>query len=109
MSASNGSEKSVAQSSGEPRSGAQVSLSLPPQLVEQIAKRAAALVRTLQLVEPESWLDVPEAAGHLACPTSRIYALVSAGRIPHHRDGSRLLFRRLELDSWVERGGAIRP
>ena len=58
---------------------------------------------------PEPWLDVAGAAEHLACPTSRIYALASAKRIPVERDGSRLLFRRDELDRWVEAGGAKRP
>jgi excisionase family DNA binding protein len=55
------------------------------------------------------WLDVEGAAKHLACPRSRIYALVSARRIPHHKDGSRLLFRREELDEWVRMGGGRRP
>jgi excisionase family DNA binding protein len=49
------------------------------------------------------------ASEFLACPSSRVYSLVSARRIPHHRDGSRLLFRRSELDEWVQRGGAKRP
>lgn len=56
-----------------------------------------------------AWLDVDGAARHLACPRSRIYALVSSRRIPHHRDGSRLLFRREELDEWVRTGGGVRP
>lgn len=55
------------------------------------------------------WLDVEGTAKHLACPRSRIYALVSARRIPHYKDGSRLLFRREELDGWVRAGGGRRP
>jgi len=55
------------------------------------------------------WLDVEHAAEHIACPRSRIYALVSARRIPHYKDGSRLLFRREELDDWVRTGGGRRP
>jgi len=55
------------------------------------------------------WLDVEHAAEHLSCPRSRIYALVSARRIPHYKDGSRLLFRREELDDWVRAGGGRRP
>ncbi len=57
----------------------------------------------------EPWLDVAGAAEHLACPRSRLYALVSAGRIPCEHDGSRLLFDRRELDAWVRAGGARRP
>ena len=35
--------------------------------------------------------------------------LTSAGRLPVHRDGTRLLFDRDELASWVRSGGAKRP
>ncbi len=56
-----------------------------------------------------AWLDVEQAAEHLACPKSRLYALVSARRIPFEKDGSRTLFDRVELDAWVRSGGARRP
>ena len=59
--------------------------------------------------EPDGFLDVSGAAEFLACPPSRVYALVSARRIPHHRDGSRLLFDRAELREYVRNGGARRP
>jgi len=82
-----------------------LNIELPPELIEAIAKRAA------ELVEPQAdvWLSVAEAADHLRCTRSRIYSLVSARRIPHHKDGSRVLFRRSELDRWVEQGGAKCP
>jgi excisionase family DNA binding protein len=64
----------------------------------------------LAIAPPQTrWLNVAEAAEHLSCPASRLYALNSAGRIPVHRDGSRLLFDRNELDEWVRAGGATRP
>lgn len=74
----------------------------------------AALDRLADLVAERvapatGWLSAEGAAEHLACPVSRVYALVSAKRIPHHRDGTRLLFRPAELDEWVESGGAKRP
>jgi excisionase family DNA binding protein len=75
-------------------------------LAELLAPRLAAHLPT---GSPSPWLDVEQAALHLACPKSRVYALVSARRIPHHRDGSRLLFNRPELDEWVRNGGAKRP
>jgi excisionase family DNA binding protein len=109
MSASNGSEGAGPQLLGDAGAGRQLSIALPAELVELVAERAAAILRAEATVDVEPWLGVGEAAAHLACPTSRIYALVSARRIPHHRDGSRLLFRRSELDEWVERGGARRP
>lgn len=84
-----------------------VKYEFPAELIERVAERAAELLNQ-QTQADDAWLDVGEAAEYLRCPTSRIYALTSAGKIPHHHDGSRLLFRRSELDEWVERGGARR-
>lgn len=80
---------------------------LPDDLLEVVAARAAELIDSQP--DTEGWIGVTDAAAHLACPPSRIYALVSARRIPFHKDGSRLLFRRTELDDWVRQGGAVRP
>ena len=85
-----------------------LNFSFPPDRVEAIAARAAELVADRPR-EADGFLDVAGAAEFLACPPSRIYALVSARRIPHHRDGSRLLFDRDELRAWVRAGGAKRP
>jgi excisionase family DNA binding protein len=81
---------------------------LPDELVERIAQRAAELVAA-PASEAEGYLDVDGAADFLACPKSRIYALVNAKRLPHYRDGSRLLFDRGELRTYVNEGGAKRP
>ncbi len=80
-------------------------------LVELVAERAAELVaaRLATVDAAEGWIGVEEAAEYLACPKSRVYALVSAGRIPYCKDGSRTLFKRSELDLWVQGGGACRP
>lgn len=80
-------------------------------LVEELATDTVALERLRALVgvpdpaEPEPFIGVPEAAEHIACKRRRIYDLVEADRLPHHRDGSRLLFRRSELDAWVSSDG----
>nr|MBA2763801.1 helix-turn-helix domain-containing protein [Thermoleophilaceae bacterium] len=57
----------------------------------------------------DGYMDVDEAAAFLACTPGRLYALKSANRIPHRKDGSRLLFRRDELHAWIEAGGGCRP
>lgn len=93
--------------SGEQSNG--LALTVPAAMLDAIAERAAELLADRLAAETAPWLDVNGAADHLACAPSRIYALVSAKRIPHHRDGSRLLFRRAELDEWVESGGGKRP
>lgn len=80
------------------------------ELLETIAAKAAELVAASSTgQETTGYLDVSGAADYLACKPSRIYALVSAKRIPHHKDGSRLLFDRAELRAYVEAGGAVRP
>ena len=103
-------------SSGNAQSGAlsengALSLAVPAELVELVAERAAELVadRLTAAPAPESWCGVKEAAEHLACPKSRVYALVSAGRIPYAKDGARLLFKRSQLNAWVQQGGGRRP
>jgi excisionase family DNA binding protein len=86
-----------------------MSIELPDNVLNAIAERAAALLAERQAATvDDGYLDVAGAAEFLACPTSRIYALVSADRIPHHRDGSRLLFDRGELRAYVLAGGAKR-
>lgn len=79
----------------------------PPELVEAIAERVVELLAP-KLDAPDEWLTAVEAAEYLRCPPSRIYALSSAKKIPVHRDGSRLLFRRSEVDTWVNAGGGKR-
>jgi len=88
-----------------------IEVPVPEWLVEEVARRAAALVEDRQRA-PEPWIGVGAAAEHLACPRSRIYALTSRrgpGQLPHRKDGSRLLFRASELDGWLQRGGGTRP
>jgi excisionase family DNA binding protein len=85
-----------------------LNLAFPHALVEAIAERVAELLADAMSSQPEPWIRVEEAAEYLACPRSRIYALVSKREIPHQKDGSRLLFRRSELDEFIENGGATR-
>jgi excisionase family DNA binding protein len=65
---------------------------------------------TAQPSPEDGWLRGAAAiARYVDCPRSRIYALVSAGRIPVERDGSNLIARRSELDGWIRSGGGLRP
>lgn len=83
----------------------EVTFTLPPTVLEQIAQRAAEITAD----RTDAWLSAQEAADYLRCPLSRIRALTSARRIPVHHDGSRCLYRRSELDTWVRSGGGKRP
>jgi excisionase family DNA binding protein len=88
-----------------------ISFNVGDELVERIAHRAAELLAE-QSDEPaeDGWLRGAERiAAYIDAPRSRVYALVSARRIPVHRDGSALIARRSELDRWLLRGGGLRP
>lgn len=71
--------------------------------IERVAVRVAELLADrLPGPAPASpWLNVQEAAEYLRCTPKRIYDLTGQSRLPVHRDGSRLLFRRDELDEYV--------
>jgi excisionase family DNA binding protein len=83
----------------------ELAIPLSEQFVDEVAERVAARLVPVD----DGYLDVDGAAEFLACPKSRIYALVSAKRIPFYKDGSRTLFDRRELRDWVRAGGAKRP
>jgi excisionase family DNA binding protein len=91
------------------QSNAALAVSVPVEFVEAVAVRVADLLAERANAAPEPWIGVEQAAAHLACGRSRLYALTSAGRIPYRKDGSRLLFRASELDGWLAGGGGIRP
>jgi excisionase family DNA binding protein len=50
----------------------------------------------------EPWLDVSQAALHIAAPESRIYDLVAQGKVKFAKDGRRLLLRRSWLDEYID-------
>ena len=86
-----------------------VPVRVPAELVDALADAVADRLAAREAERAEPWVGVDQAAEHIAAPRSRVYALVSAGRIPHERDGSRLLFRRSALDGWLRGGGGVRP
>lgn len=81
-----------------------VKLELPAETLEEIARRAAEIIAG-QDPGPEPWVGVADAADHLGCKRQRVYDLVHKGRVPHCKEGGRLVFKRSELDEWLERGG----
>lgn len=80
------------------------------ELIEQIAERAAELIgKRSDRKEADGWLrGAGKIAAYIDAPRSRVYALVSARRIPVHHDGSALIARRSELDRWLVQGGGLR-
>ncbi len=70
--------------------------------MERIARRAAELVIEQRGSEAAPWLTSKQAAAHIASPVSRIHDLVALGLLHPRRDGRRLLFRRDDLDAYLE-------
>jgi excisionase family DNA binding protein len=73
-------------------------------LVPTIAEQVAALLLERTGSVPQSgspWMSVAEAAEYMRCKPKRLYDLAGQSRVPAHKDGSRLLFHRDELDAYL--------
>jgi excisionase family DNA binding protein len=78
--------------------------------LDLLAERLRPRLLTQDSTPGVGWLrGADKIATYLDCPRSRVYALVSAGRIPVERDGSALIARTSDLDAWVRDGGGKRP
>jgi excisionase family DNA binding protein len=75
--------------------------------VPAIAERVADLLAQRVAEERSPWMTVDEAAVYLRCKAKRVYDLVGQSRLPGHKDGSRLLLHRDELDAYLD--GAATP
>jgi excisionase family DNA binding protein len=80
----------------------ELTLNLPDELLEQIAQRAAELVAERRQPARSPWLNTDQAADYIATKPSRVHDLVSLGKLTPRRDGRRLLFRREDLDRYLE-------
>lgn len=84
-------------------------LILPPECIDAIADRVAALV--LAGLKPDGsasqspYLTIPEAAEYLRCSRQRVDDLLSQRRLTRHKDGSRTLVSRAELDRYMGGSG----
>jgi len=86
-------------------------INLPSEALETLAERVADLLaeRPRPAIE-DGWLrGADRIAGYIDAPSSRVYAVASARRIPVERDGSSLIARRSDLDRWIRDGGGRRP
>jgi excisionase family DNA binding protein len=73
--------------------------SLPADLFEAIAARAAELVRS---AHGGGYMTPKQAAAYLACEPRRIYKLKRSGRLRTFKEGGRLLLLRSDLDALLE-------
>jgi hypothetical protein len=87
--------------------GFRVVVELPDEVVEAIARRAAAIAveRSRQRAEPEPvspFMTVAEAAGFIRAKPQRIYDLFSDGRVTRFGSDHARLVSRAELVAFVE-------
>jgi excisionase family DNA binding protein len=76
-----------------------VNLAVPSELIETVARQAAALVLSEGWAFSSSpWMTRQEAAEYLRLPLSR---LEKDRQIPFHKDGGRVLYHRVELDAYM--------
>ncbi len=76
-------------------------------LVESVADRVLErLGHEVEAPATSPWCDYKGAAEHLACAPKRIRNLTAARRIPHHREGGRVIYHKGELDRWILEGTA---
>ncbi len=91
----------------EPGAGQVLMVAVPDELVQVLAERIAEMVLERIDARPQvasPWLDFEAALGYLGFSRDRLYKLTAARAIPFRkrRGGHALLFRRDELDRWVE-------
>jgi excisionase family DNA binding protein len=81
----------------------EIIFNVSPELVDVIAERAAALLseRMPATAARSPYMNVEEAADYLRCKPQRIYDLLSSGRLTRHKDGSRTLVGREELERYL--------
>jgi excisionase family DNA binding protein len=90
-----------------------VTFALPAEVVEAIARRAAAIVLDRQAATVEAaaspFVTVGEAAELLRTTRGRIDNLLSAGRLTRVKDGRRTLILLAEIDAYLRRDDRRRP
>jgi excisionase family DNA binding protein len=83
-----------------------ISLPIPDELIDALARRVAEMV----LAEMEDdlrpsqgrWLRAKDAAEYLGWTRSALYSRVHSQSIPHYKVENMLLFKRDELDRWLD-------
>jgi excisionase family DNA binding protein len=78
----------------------ELALPIPDEWLEAIAERVVELLaERAPAANGSPYLSVAESAELLRADRQRIYDLLSSGRLTRHKDGSRVLVSRAELDA----------
>ena len=83
--------------------GATVVLTVPDELIELVAQRAAAIAAAEQAPAAacSPFLTIPEAAVFARCKRQRIDDLLSAQKLRRYKEGRRTLVLRAELETYL--------
>ena len=57
----------------------------------------------------DRWLSVEEICKYLGVSKDTVYRWIDKHSMPAHRMGRLWKFKRIQVDAWVEAGGANRP
>ena len=76
-----------------------INLTVPDELVDEIAGRVLNILQARQAGSP--YMSVDEAADYMRCKPQRVYDLLSARRLTRMKDGSRVLVKRDEIDAYL--------
>jgi excisionase family DNA binding protein len=79
-------------------------LTLSAEQLDALADLVAERLAVSQSPADDGWLDSAQAAAYLGCTRDRLHDLVARRALSPGRDGRRLLFRRSDLDLYVEGG-----
>lgn len=80
-----------------------LSFELTGEQLEAIACRVGEILSEREPTNSSAWLDTDQAAEHLCTSRDRVHDLVALHKLSPRRDGRRLLFRRQDLDAYLER------
>lgn len=88
-----------------------LTIDVPHEVVETIARRVLELVREEQQEPSDGWLDAAGAARYLGMPKTALHKLTAARVIPFEQEGAgcKLYFKRSDLDTWRRHGGGRAP
>jgi len=79
----------------------ELTLVLTDEQVDQIAVRVVSLLAARTAPPDDGYLDTTAAAKYLCCNAGRIHDLVQLHKLTPLRDGRRLLFKRQDLDDYL--------
>lgn len=88
----------------------ELTFTVPPELVEQVAQRVAEILAPrFETAASSPLMTIAEAAEYLRCKRQRVDDLLSSGRLTRHKDGSRTLVSRAELEEYVGGSRGVAP